>query len=211
MYPPCDAPTGLFEHSNGLFSGSRISTQVSSPAVTRPIVIDPSVVARGFNNLTPRSDWVSKYFYAHLFRHHPELRSLFPAKMDLQRDRFVGAMIEIVGNIANFDDVTGYLERLGRGHQRHLGVKPEHYPAVGDSLIATLRHLNGAIWTDEIERNWIAAYQLMATVMIAAADQAEDPREPAEADIVPITSHRATRRGLRDASRLSGQRASRLV
>ena len=184
-----------------------IAMPVEAPRT--PVNIDPSIVTMSFNRLTPRADWVSKYFYAHLFKYHPEMRSLFPEKMDVQRDRFVMALVRIVGDIEHFDNAVGYLERLGRGHQRRLGVLPEHYPAVGDSLIATLRHFSGAMWTPEIERNWMAAYDLISQVMIAAAEEhgsdlADDEQESFHQDGsspaahgCPVAPRNATRRGLR--------------
>jgi hypothetical protein len=41
----------------------------------------------------PVADKATSYFYALLFVRHPELRSLFPAAMDTQRDRLLKALL----------------------------------------------------------------------------------------------------------------------
>lgn len=137
---------------------------------------DPDLVRQSFAGLTPHADWVSKYFYAHLFKNNPGVRSLFPAEMDLQRDRLVGALIRIVGDLRDSPRLIAYLQDLGRSHSFDLGVRPEHYPAVGASLIATLKMLSKELWTAELEASWAAAYDVIAEVMITAANQAEEQR-----------------------------------
>jgi NAD(P)H-flavin reductase len=65
-------------------------------------------------------------------------------------------------------------------------VRPEHYPLVGGSLVASLRMFSGSAWTPEVEAAWAAAYGLMSDVMIAAAQRAADSGLPAwwEAEVV---------------------------
>jgi len=42
-----------------------------------------------------------------------------------------------------------FLQQLGRDH-RKFGTIGEHYPAVGNSLIATLAHFSGPTWTRDL-------------------------------------------------------------
>ena len=54
--------------------------------------------------------------------------------------------------------------RLGRRHAGY-GALPEHFPAVGVSLIATLRHFAGDAWSPQAEAAWAAVYGVVADTM----------------------------------------------
>jgi NAD(P)H-flavin reductase/hemoglobin-like flavoprotein len=117
-------------------------------------------------------DEVPLYFYSHLFLSHPELRSMFPVSMATQRDKLVGALGRIVSGVDQLDEVTGLIQQLGRDHRR-FEVVASHYDAVGVSLLATLKHFLGDAWTEELAADWAAAYGLIATVMVQAAEESE--------------------------------------
>ena len=51
--------------------------------------------------IAPVADKVTSYFYALLFVRHPELRALFPAAMDTQRDRLLKALLTAAEHIDN--------------------------------------------------------------------------------------------------------------
>ncbi|MCD5347260.1 globin domain-containing protein [Agromyces sp. S2-1-8] len=117
-------------------------------------------------------DEVPLFFYSHLFYTHPELRAMFPVSMAAQRDRLVGALGRIVSNVDQLDEVTAFIQQLGRDHRR-FEVIAEHYDAVGLSLLTTLKHFLGDQWTAELAADWAAAYGLIATVMVQAAEDSE--------------------------------------
>ena len=117
-------------------------------------------------------DEVPLYFYSHLFLSHPDLRSMFPVSMATQRDRLVGALGRIVSRVDELDEVTGFIQQLGRDHRR-FEVIAVHYDAVGVSLLATLKHFLGDGWTEELAADWAAAYGLIAMVMVQAAEESE--------------------------------------
>lgn len=117
-------------------------------------------------------DEVPLYFYSHLFLSHPELRSMFPVSMATQRDRLVGALGRIVSSVDQLDEVTAFIQQLGRDHRR-FEVIAAHYDAVGASLLATLEHYLGELWTEELAGDWAAAYGVIAGVMVQAAEESE--------------------------------------
>lgn len=131
-------------------------------------------------------DNVALYFYSYLFLKYPETREMFPPSMARQRDRLVGALVRIVTNVDKVDELVPYLEDLGRDH-RKFGALTAHYGAVGEALIAALRHFSGADWTDELQANWTAAYGVVAGAMSAAAEKVAE-NEPAwwDAEIVDV-------------------------
>jgi ferredoxin-NADP reductase/hemoglobin-like flavoprotein len=111
-------------------------------------------------------------FYAVLFRDRPYLRHLFPLAMDTQRDRLLRALLLVVGKLHEPSLLRPLLEQLGRDH-RKFGVRPAHYAAVGEALIASLRHYSGTAWRPEFEEAWLRAYGFAVDVMTTAADNAE--------------------------------------
>ncbi len=138
---------------------------------------DPAVIRASFAVVERRADHLAKFFYVHLFAHNPGLRALFPAGMAEQRDRLFAALTEIVGRAEDPARFTEYLRTLGRDH-RKFRAAAAHYPAVGASLIAAVRHFSGHSWTAEIEKAWTEAYTTISQVMIDAA-AAEPPGTPA--------------------------------
>lgn len=122
-------------------------------------------------------DTVAHWFYSHLFLHRPDARPLFAPSMTAQRDRLVGALGHIVSNVDKVDELVPFLQDLGRDH-RKFGAVAAHYPAVGESLLATLEHFSSDVWTTELADQWGAAYGVVAQVMVAAADEAAKSQPP---------------------------------
>lgn len=122
-------------------------------------------------------DDVALFFYSHLFLHYPETRDMFPPAMTRQRDRLVAALGRIVSNVDKVGELVPYLQDLGRDHRKY-GAVAEHYPAVGQSLVAMLQHFSGEDWSPELEADWVSAYGLVADTMIAAADVAAETEPP---------------------------------
>jgi NAD(P)H-flavin reductase/hemoglobin-like flavoprotein len=137
--------------------------------------VDPERLKENFARVAEHGDAVALFFYSHLFLAHPEVREMFPVAMTTQRDRLLGALVRIVSDAANADALVPFLQDLGRDH-RKFGAIAEHYPAVGASLIATLKYFSGTGWSAELERDWTEAYTLIAQVMTGAA--AADTRPP---------------------------------
>ena len=99
---------------------------------------------------------------------------MFPASMAAQRDRLVGALLQIVGNVHQVEAVVPYLRQLGVDHRKY-DVLDEHYPEVGASLLATLEHFLGEAWTPDLAADWAEAYGLVAQVMTEAAHESTQP------------------------------------
>ncbi|MFI6490423.1 globin domain-containing protein [Streptomyces sp. NPDC050564] len=138
---------------------------------------DAMLIRRTMAEVGAVADKVTSYFYALLFVRHPELRSLFPAAMDTQRDRLLKALLTAAEHIDNTEVLVAYLQNLGRGHRKY-GTRPEHYPAVGECLIGSLSRYASAIWDTEMEAAWVRAYTTISQVMIDAA-AADELRAPA--------------------------------
>jgi NAD(P)H-flavin reductase/hemoglobin-like flavoprotein len=114
---------------------------------------------------------VALRFYSRLFVIAPELRQMFPLSMAIQRDRLVTALGISVSHVDDLDRLVPYLQQLGRDHRR-FGTIAEHYEPVGEALLATLGDFLGREWSLDLAQDWADAYNLVATTMINAAEEA---------------------------------------
>jgi NAD(P)H-flavin reductase/hemoglobin-like flavoprotein len=169
LSPLAPAPTA------GPPTPQRVPAQRPVPA--REASPDAVLIRRTMTEIGPVADKVTSYFYALLFVRHPDLRSLFPAAMDTQRDRLLKALLTAAEHIDNTPVLVEYLQNLGRGHRKY-GTRAEHYPAVGECLIGALSKYAAGIWNPELEAAWVRAYTTISQVMIDAA-AADELRAPA--------------------------------
>ncbi|MGW7262056.1 globin domain-containing protein [Streptomyces sp. NPDC054842] len=142
--------------------------------------MDPEILRSSFAVVERRAEFAVKYFYSHLFRHHPDIRGLFPLDfpddMQRQRDRLFAALTQVVGRLED-PTLAGYLGELGRDHRKYL-ADPAHYTAVGTSLIAAFAAVAGSAWNAEVEKAWGEAYATIADAMLQGAWAAENDDEP---------------------------------
>jgi NAD(P)H-flavin reductase/hemoglobin-like flavoprotein len=139
--------------------------------------LDVARLKSSFARIAMHGDEVPLHFYSDLFLKHPETRPMFPVSMQAQRAHLVDALVSVVSGVDNLDNLTVFLRDLGRGH-RKFGTLAAHYQAVGDSLLATFAHFCGDSWDASLEADWRDAYELVAGVMTAAAQEDEE-RYPA--------------------------------
>ncbi|MDI3402732.1 globin domain-containing protein [Streptomyces cavernicola] len=153
----------------------------TAPAAPTAAVSEPSpdavLIQRTMAEVGPVADKVTSYFYALLFLRHPDLRMLFPASMDTQRDRLLKALLTAAENLDNTEALVSYLKNLGRGHRKY-GTEPEHYPAVGEALIGSLSRYASSTWDEATEAAWVRTYTTISQIMIDAAAE-DEQRAPA--------------------------------
>jgi NAD(P)H-flavin reductase/hemoglobin-like flavoprotein len=123
--------------------------------------------------VAPSAEDLTIYFYAILFARFPQVRPLFPDNMDVQRDRLLRGLLRIIDLVDDPDNLLRFCSRLGRDH-RKFGTLEDHYPAVGECLLASLARYAGTAWNNEMAAAWTHAYTLASRVMILAA--ADDTR-----------------------------------
>jgi NAD(P)H-flavin reductase/hemoglobin-like flavoprotein len=134
--------------------------------------VDVARLKSSFVTVAMHGDEVPLHFYSDLFLKHPETRDMFPVSMQAQRAHLVAALVRIVASVDDPDALTAFVRDLGRDH-RKFGTLAEHYEAVGDSLIATFAYFCGDAWDAALEADWKTAYELIASVMVAAAREDE--------------------------------------
>jgi len=148
--------------------------------------MDAHALQRSWDRVTKHGAQVPLYFYSHLFVSHPEVRSMFPLAMSNQRDKLVSALGRIVSHAHQLEDDAAFLQHLGRDHRKYA-VIADHYDAVGASLCATLKHFLGSEWDEELAAHWTAAYQVIARIMVEAAEtSSESSPDWWDADVVRV-------------------------
>ncbi|MGK4582182.1 globin domain-containing protein [Kitasatospora sp. HPMI-4] len=142
-----------------------------------PTARDIELIRHCLAAVEPVADRATAHFYALLFLRHPEIRALFPAAMDVQRDRLFRSLLMVARNADDLAGLTGYLARLGRSHRKY-GTLSGHYGAVAECLVATLERYCGSRWNTEAELAWRRVYGLVARVMADAAERAARTSPP---------------------------------
>ncbi len=140
-------------------------------------MVDAARLKDSFARVAANGDRVTLYFYSTLFLSYPDTREMFPTSMAGQRDRLFAALGRVVSDVDNLDALVPYLRQLGRDH-RMFAVLADHYPAVGEALLATLAKFLGDEWTDDLAAEWTAAYGVVSDVMMRAAADAEATSPP---------------------------------
>ncbi|WP_369235734.1 globin domain-containing protein [Streptomyces sp. R21] len=155
--------------------------------------MDPEILRSSFAVVERRAEFAVKYFYSHLFRHNPDVRGLFPLDfpedMERQRDRLFAALTHVVERLED-PALPHYLRDLGRDHRKYL-AEPDHYAAVGASLIAAFATVSGSAWNAEVEKTWSEAYGAITNVMLQGAWEAQHEGEPPwwDAEVVARTRY----------------------
>jgi hemoglobin-like flavoprotein len=128
------------------------------------------LVQNSFSLVQPIADTAATIFYDRLFVLDPSLRPMFKGDMKEQRKKLMAAITLVVTGLNNLGSIINAVEHLGRTHVRY-GVKDSHYDTVGAALIWTLGQGLGDAFTPDIKTSWIAAYNILATTMKAAANE----------------------------------------
>lgn len=131
--------------------------------------LNPRLIKESFSAVQPVMAKAAAYFYGRLFAEHPHLRGMFPPAMDVQRERLFNALTRVAWSVDSPDGLTSYLGQLGRDHRKY-GVLAEHYTAIGNALVATIKRFAAGMWSAEMEAAWVAAYTAAANTMIEAAE-----------------------------------------
>lgn len=127
-----------------------------------------------WQEIEPEAPEVAKYVFGTLFALEPSTRDLFPINLEVPRVRLVRALVHIVQMIDQPEELSPFLQQLGRDH-RKFGVLTQHYEPMGTALLAALRHHLGASWTPQVERAWAEAYTIIARAMQEAAAEETGP------------------------------------
>lgn len=118
--------------------------------------------------LQEHGETLTRHFYQRLFRENPEVKDYFnPAhqRSGSQQRALAGAICAYAQHVDNPAALTGAVELIAQKHVS-LGIRPEHYPIVGENLLASIGEVLGEAATDTIIDAWATAYGALADIFI---------------------------------------------
>ena len=136
------------------------------------MTLDLQALETSFDLVAPRGDELMDEFYSRLFAAAPAVKPLFPADLKKQKTMLLGALVLLRKSLRNLEGIAPTLRMLGARHVAY-GARPEHYPVVGETLIASMAAIAGEAWKPEYESAWGFAFELVAAAMLEGAAAAE--------------------------------------
>jgi hemoglobin-like flavoprotein len=134
--------------------------------------LDLEALETSFDVVAPRGDELMDEFYRGLFEAAPAVKPLF-AGTDLKRQKtmLLGTLVLLRKSLRDLNAIVPKLRELGARHVAY-GAQPEHYPVVGEVLIAAMAKVAGSAWRPEHERAWAEAFGVVAGAMLEGAEAA---------------------------------------
>ncbi|MBL8757329.1 MAG: globin [Phycisphaerae bacterium] len=126
-------------------------------------------IRASFDLVAPRATGLVDRFYERLFKAAPGVRGMFPADMSKQKGHLLAAIGMVVKHADDFNALEKPLMDMGARHVGY-GAKPEHYGLVRDTLLATLAEFAGPAWNEQLNQDWTAALNAVASTMIRGAE-----------------------------------------
>lgn len=123
--------------------------------------------------LAEHGETLTRHFYKRMFSHNPEVAPFFNQahqKAGKQQRALAGAIAAYAANIDNLEVLGSAVELIAQKHAS-LMIKAEHYPIVGENLLASIREVLGEAATDDIINAWAAAYGFLADILIGREKQ----------------------------------------
>jgi hemoglobin-like flavoprotein len=126
----------------------------------------PALLQSSFALFESKRDRLVEVFYQRLFERSPRVAALFDGvKMERQREMLLNALMGVIRYAESPTSLWPVLGDLGSRHLRY-GVQPEHYPLVGEALLASMAELGGDDFKPEMRTAWAEAYGIIAAVML---------------------------------------------
>lgn len=116
---------------------------------------------------------ITSRFYQRLFAEHPELLNIFNhanQEKGRQPKALANVLYQAAIHIEHLERLAPAVATIAHKH-RSLGVKKEHYPIVGEHLLAAIKEVLGDAATDDIIAAWGAAYGVIASIFISTEEE----------------------------------------
>ena len=116
---------------------------------------------------------LTTHFYARMFAHNPELKSIFNQGNQQSGTQQQALAMAVAAYAEHIDDPSVLMPVLTMVAHKHvsLGIRAEHYPIVGLHLLASIREVLGAAASDELIEAWAVAYGQLADTLIGLEAQ----------------------------------------
>lgn len=112
---------------------------------------------------------ITTHFYKTMFTNNPEVKDFFDMEKQENGEQPKALAMTVLAAAQNIDNLGSLLPVVQKIGARHveLGIKPEHYPIVGQNLLIAIKDVLGDAATDEVMNAWAQAYGEIADVFIA--------------------------------------------
>jgi nitric oxide dioxygenase len=114
---------------------------------------------------------LTEHFYKRMFAGNPEVKEYFNSSNQVagtQQRALGGAICAFAQNIETPENLAAAVSKISSKHAS-LGIKPEHYPIVGEHLLGSIDDLLDPA-PPEILKAWGEAYGFLADVLIGAEE-----------------------------------------
>ncbi|WP_313798752.1 NO-inducible flavohemoprotein [Cytobacillus sp.] len=118
--------------------------------------------------LEQHGEAITKTFYELMFNNHPELLNIFNhanQKQGRQQKALASTVYAAAKYIDQLEAILPAVTQIAHKH-RSLGIKPEHYPIVGEHLLLAIKEVLQDGATEEIIDAWAKAYGVIADAFI---------------------------------------------
>ena len=135
---------------------------------------------------------ITSAFYKRMLGNHPELLNYFNhanQRKGTQPTALANTILAAGQYIDQLETILPVVKQIAQKH-RALSIRPEHYPIVGENLLAAIKEVLGDAATDDIIESWAEAYGVISNIFIQV--EAEMYKEAAMqkggwADFKPFT------------------------
>jgi nitric oxide dioxygenase len=107
-----------------------------------------------------------------MFNRYPQVLEFFNQtnqKKGTQRQALANAVVAYAKHLDNLGAISPAVRLITQKHCS-LGILPEHYPIVGECLLAAIADVLADVITDEILEAWGAAYNQLAEILIGVEE-----------------------------------------
>ncbi|EME31245.1 nitric oxide dioxygenase [Galdieria sulphuraria] len=123
------------------------------------------IVQQSWNKLEDRQYLIGEAFYHSLFETYPSVKPLFRSDMEKQKRLLIHMINKGVKLLNDIDKLESALSSLGKRHIKY-GVKEEHFPCVGETLLKVLKQFLGDEFDEKTLKAWESVYQYWAVFML---------------------------------------------
>lgn len=116
---------------------------------------------------------ITSVFYPLMFERYPWVKDYFNEAHQRQGTQAQALANAVIAYAANLDRLEALGDAVSLIVQKHvsLNIQPEHYPIVGECLLAAIKEVLGDAATDEVLGAWGEAYGQLADIFIGAEEQ----------------------------------------
>ncbi|MDX1817182.1 MAG: NO-inducible flavohemoprotein [Marinobacter sp.] len=115
---------------------------------------------------------ITDVFYPLMFERYPEVKAYFNQTHQAegtQRRALANAVVAYARNLDRLEALGDAVSLIVNKHVS-LNIQPEHYPIVGECLLAAVKQVLGDAATEEVLAAWGEAYQQLADILISAEE-----------------------------------------